>query len=826
MKEKKSAREQDKERRADTKQPKAKKQQSGKQIKRTVIQTLPYEYFVTNYIMLNRSNVKVGRETVNLYSKTYLIPDINYTALTEDQQEDKLRQFADLLNHFDSSVSVQISLVNSRINREEFEGRLLLQDRQDGHDHQRHEFNDVMRGKIMEGQKGLQCRKYITVTVCAVDFETANSRLYNIEQRMNRSLALLGTKAIPLTANERVRLMTDILCDVDKQIDSVSRSEFARKAEKQLCCPDYFEFKKNYFMFNDKFARCLYFKRLGAEVSDSIYSELLETNLNMIISENIDFVDQAEALRLVQRKLTDMKQEEIDKTRKSANAAKGAFVDPIEGTALETDKLEAKALLEKLQNHNQKMTRVQFILMILADSYDELESATDKINTILRGRQIEVSDAPWRQEQAFDSCLPIGNSCGIDREQNIQVRRTLDTDSTAIFMPFNARELLHEGGIYFGQNKLSRSIILFDRSKLNNPNTFIFGMPGSGKSMLAKLIILFIYLSQNDEILIVDPEREYAALVELLGGEVIYMSENSGTHINPLDLTENPDTDDKEYNPVKAKLDFLLSFFSAIMGDCEITPIQKTIIDSVMHSAYEHHKEPTLREYYDELQKYEQNATEETRSAAAYLRQTLHLYVHGSMNVFAHETNVNIQKRIVAYDIKELGKNMQTLSMMIVLENIWDRVAKNRARGIRTHIMIDEMYLLFKSEQSANFFYELYKRARKWGGVPCGITQNVDDLLRSELARTMISNTQFVVMLGQNETDREQLANLLHIPKETMDTYLNGVGAGNGMIYAGDFGVIPFDNSFPTDTDIYRIISTRFGEMQKAVTVHAEDQPT
>lgn len=792
--------------------------------KRTTIQTLPYERFVSNHVMLNASNVKVGREMVNLYSKSYLVEDINYSVLTEDEQEVKLRQYSELLNNYDSTVSVQISLVNLPMNTADSES-LMLHARGDGHDHQREEFNSVIRGKIMDGQKGLECRKIITVTVCAVDFETANTRLYNFEQRLNRRLAVIGTKAIPLTANDRVRLMADILCDPNKAISPVSRSELDRQAEKQLCCPDSFEFKKDWFMIGDKYARCIYIKRLGSEVTDNLYPELLELNLQSVISENIDFVDQAEALKLVQRKMTDMKQEELTKKRKSAETAKGANIDPIEGTALETDIIEAKAYLEKLQGHNVKMTRVQFLMMILADSMDELRSATDKVNSVLRGRQIEMSTAPLRQEVAFDSCLPIGNSCGIDKEQNLQVRRTLDTDSTAIFMPFQSRELMHENGIYFGQNRLSRSVILFDRMKLNNPNSFIFGMPGSGKSMLAKLMILYIYLSQNDEILIVDPEREYAALVELLGGEVIYMSENSGTHINPLDLTENPDSDDKEYNPVKAKLDFLLSFFSAIMGDAEITPIQKTIIDSVMHSAYRNYLKPTLKEYYDELLKYEQEASEETRPSAAYLRQTLHLYVHGSMNVFAHETNVNIHKRIVAYDIKELGKNMQTLSMMIVLENIWDRVAKNRAKGVKTQIFCDELYLLFKSEQSANFFYELYKRARKWGGVPCGITQNVDDLLRSELARTMISNTQFVVMLAQNETDREQLANLLHIPKETMDTYLNGVGAGCGMIYAGDYGVIPFDNSFPTDTDIYRIISTRFGEMQKAVTVHAEDQP-
>ena len=780
----------------------------------TTCETLPYERFVSNYIMLNRSNVKVGRETVNLYSKSYLVPDINYAVLTEDEQEEKLRQFADMLNAFDSTVSVQISLLNSPINRADFEQKYLLHDRQDGQDARRHEFNDVIRGKVMNGQKGMQCRKYITVTVCAVDFDSANARLYNLEQRMNRSLRQLGTAAIPLTVTDRVQLMAEILCDTEKQIPAVSYADYAQQTEKQLCCPDSFVFKPKYFMIGDKYTRCLYFKRLGAEVSDSIYAELLETNLRMILTENIDFVDQAEALQLVKRKLTDMKQEEIVRKGRAVETSKGAYVDPIEGTALETEKLEAKAQLEKLQGQNVKMTRVQFLVMLLADSLEELESATDKVRTILRFRQIEISEAPYRQELAFDSCLPIGNSCGIDKAHNIQVRRTLDTDSTAIFMPFHARDLLHAGGVYFGQNQLSRSVILFDRMQLNNPNSFIFGMPGSGKSMLAKLMILYIYLSQNDEILIVDPEREYAALVELLGGEVIYMSENSGTHINPLDLTENPDSDDREYDPVKAKLDFMLSFFSAIMGDCEITPIQKTIIDSVMHTAYRNYAKPTLREYYAELQAYEQNADEETRAAAAFLRQTLYLYVHGSMNVFAHETNVNIHKRIVAYDIKELGKNMQTLSMMIVLENIWNRVAKNRARGIKTQIFVDEMYLLFKSEQSANFFFELYKRARKWGGVPCGITQNVDDLLRSARARTMISNTQFVVMLAQNQTDREQLANLLHIPQETMDTFLSSAGSGSGLIYAGDFGLIPFDNTFPTDTEIYRIATTKFGEVQ------------
>lgn len=809
----KSARDIDREREAKTQKAK-KKEKKDKQplkIKRTVIQTLPYESFVSNYVMLLKSGVKVGKETTNLYSKTYLVPDVNYSALTREEQLVKMQLYIELLNGFDSTVSLQMTLLNTKINREDFENRLLLKDKHDGLDDERHEFNSILHDKIMHGQNGIQCRKFITVTVSAINFDAASTRFFNMEAHLMTCLTKLGTELIPLKANDRVRLMADILCDVNSVITPISREEFARGAEKMHCCPDYFEFKKDYFLYNNTFARCIYFKKLPESVEDTIFKDILEMNQSLIISKNVEFVEPSEALTLLQRKITDMKQEEIVKVRKAAAAARGAFVDPIEGTQLAVDKAHAQEFLEDLKERNQKMTLCQFIIMLTAESYDELEKNTEALEIILRKHQIEPIQAPYRQEQAFASVLPIGNSFSADKEHNIQVRRTLSSESTAVFMPFNARELLHENGLFYGQNKMTKNVIMFDRRKLKNPNGFIFGVPGSGKSFAAKLEMIFSILATNDEILIVDPEREYTALAELLGGEVIYISENSATHINPMDLTENPDQDDKEYNPIKAKLDFMLSFFSCILSNQEISPIQKTVIDNVMHETYKKYEKPTLKEYYAELETYEATAADEIKSEVAYLRQTLHLYVHGSMNVFANPSNVNINKRIVVYDIKELGKNLQTLGMMIVLENLWDRVAQNRAKGLGTRIYIDEMYLLFKSEESANFFYELYKRARKWGGIPTGITQNVDDLLRSELARTMLSNTQFVLMLSQNTTDREQLARLLHISPETM-MYVTSASPGSGLIYADEFGTIPFENKFPTDTNLYRIISTRFNE--------------
>jgi hypothetical protein len=801
------------------KKEKSKARESQNSVKRTVLQTMPYEKFVSEYIMRVKSNVKIGKQTANLYSKSYLVPDINYASLPSTEQETKLLAYVDLLNGFDSSASVQITLHNTKINKKDFEERVLLKYKEDGFNEEREEFNGILHDRLMLGQNGIQCKKYITITVPAINFEAANTKFLNYEAHLNLCTQKLGTEMIPLKANERVRILTDIFRGVNTDLSFITRDEFARQSEKMLCCPEYFEFKKDYFMFNDKYARCLYFQKLPtSSISDTIFKDIIETNQSLIITKNIEFVDTADAIELVRRQITNMKSEEIAKTKAAANSSRGAFIDPIEGTELAENKAQAYEFLEDLQGRNQKMTLCQFIIMVMADSHDELEKSTETLRIITRKNQILLSTAPYRQEQAFASVLPLGNSNSNDKEKNLQIRRTLSSESTAVFCPFNSKELVHEGGIYYGVNQINRSVILFNRCLLSNPNGFIFGIPGGGKGVTAKSEIVYSILGTNDDVIILDPEREYTPLANTFNGEVIHISENSTMHINPLDLTENPDPTDAEYDPITAKLDFLLSFFSAILGNVEIEAQQKTIIDSVMRDVYKNHEQPTLKEYYAELERYEKEAEGDNKRIAARLRHALHLYVHGSMNVFSKPSNVNINKRVVVYDIKDLGKNMQTLGMMIVLENIWDRIAKNRAKGIGTRIYIDEMYLMFKSEQCADFFYVLYKRARKWGGIPTGITQNVDDLLQSKNARTMLSNTKFIIMLSQNPTDCEVLSEILKIPPETMN-YVNNSGVGRGLIYAGEYGNIPFDNRFPTDTKLYRILSTKFGEnLDKAET--------
>ena len=399
------------------------------------------------------------------------------------------------------------------------------------------------------------------------------------------------------------------------------------------------------------------------------------------------------------------------------------------------------------------------------------------------------------------SCLPLGNC-------RLKVRRTLTTESACVFMPFNSKELSQKGGVYYGLNQTTNNLIIFNRASLINANGFILGCPGSGKSFSAKREMVNVFLATDDEIIIVDPEREYTNLVRALGGELLYISESSDTHLNPLEISL------EEYNKgedvVSSKYDFFLSFFETIMGKQGISPEQKTIIDNCLHEVYRDFllgkttEMPTLKDYYDILSK-------QTSEEAKPLYMSLELFVNGSMKTFSYPSNVDVNNRVVVYDIKDLGKQLKPLGMMVVLENLWDKIVRNRERGIRTRIYIDEIYLLFRNEESANFLFELYKRARKWGGIPTGITQNVEDLLKSDTARSMLSNSEFILMLNQAASDRDKLSHLLKIP-ENMMSFVTGAPAGSGLIYCGLNGSLPFKDDFPTDTKLYKLMTTKFGE--------------
>lgn len=785
-----SARSIDKLRTAKEKPPKKVKEKPKKRkIARTVQDTIPYDHVCNNYII---------QTCKNHFSKTYSFSDITYTAADEGTQEQIFLAYGDLLNSFDTTDDIQVTLHNNVVNEREFKNRILLKHMNDGFDEYRDEYNEMLLDKMQQGQNGITTKKYLTITVTAADLQLAQQKFLAHELHIRSIFQKIGCEMTPLKANERIRIIADIFRGVNQEIRPISTSEFLRGAEKSLCCPDYFEFRKDYFMYNDKYARMIYLKHLPSGLVDNILTDICGTSLPIVVTLNIAPVDPADAIKIIKRQLTSMKSEKIQKEKKASQH--GVYSDVI-NEDLKLSLAEAEEQLNDLQSKNQKMFLLNLVIMITGNNFEELENNTEKIEAVFRTKVCTTSRAAFQQEDAMASCLPLGNC-------RLPVRRTLTTESTAVFMPFNSKELSQEGGTYYGLNQSTNNLIVFNRASLINANGFILGSPGSGKSFSAKREMVNCFLGSNDEIIIVDPEREYTNLVKALNGELIYISENSQSHLNPLEISI------EEYNRgedvVSGKFDFFLSFFQTIMGKKSISPEQKTIIDNCLHEVYQDfllgntQKMPTLRDYYEVLKKHK---SEE----AKVLYMSLELYVNGSMKTFSYESNVNTNNRVVVYDIKDLGKQLKPLGMMVVLENLWDRIVKNRERGIRTRIYIDEIYLLFQNEESANFLFELYKRARKWGGIPTGITQNVEDLLKSDTARSMLSNSEFILMLKQAELDREQLAKILKIP-DTLMSFVIGSPAGSGLIYCGQNGSLPFKDDFPTDTKLYKLMTTKFGE--------------
>lgn len=773
---------------------KVKEGSAVRKVPQSVQDTMPYVAVVDDYIFL----VEEYNDGRNKYSKTYAFDDINYAAAAGAEQDQLFLAYADVLNGFDTTIDVQVTIHNNKYNKSDFAEKILLKERNDSYDVYRKEYNDMLKSRMKEGQNGITRQKYITITVSALSLDIAKQQFNAIEIHLKTTFQKLGTVIKTLNANERIRILTDVFRGTNRHVREISQSEFWRQAEKSLCCPDYIEFKKDYFMFDNKYARTFFVRQLPSSMQDNVLTDVAETNLNLLITENIAPVAPDIAIKIVKRQLTSMRSNKMDKERKAA--ARGIFGTDVISDDHKQSIKEAEELLDDLMSKNQKMFLINICIMLISDSYEELEAQSTTIEGVFAKHITSISKATFQQEEVMCSTLPVGNS-------QLDVRRTLTTESTAVFMPFKSRELSHAGGVYYGLNQISNNMIIFDKTKLKNCNGFILGSPGSGKSFSAKREMVNVFLSTDADIIIIDPEREYTNLARALGGEVVFISEKSESHLNPMEINLEADDD-----PIKSKFSFMKSFFQTIMAPTAINSEQASIIDMCDKDIYTplisgvNTEMPTLADYFKALEKY----THQYESAIP-LYNALQLYVEGSMNTFSYSSNVNTNSRVVVYDLKDLGKSLKALGMMIVMENLWDRIVCNRQKGIRTYIYMDEIYLLFSNEETANFLFELYKRARKWGGVPTGITQNVEDLLHSATARTMLANSEFILMLNQNATDREQLAHLLKIP-DTQMQYVVGAPAGSGLMYFGANGCIPFKDDFPTNTQLYKLMTTKFGE--------------
>ena len=769
------------------KKSKKKRTKNKRVVPKTTQKTLPYKRVCDKYLF------KVDE---NKFSKTYRFEDVNYTIAKQEEQEAIFLAYCSVINTFDTSADVQITVHNNRVNKENFNKMVLLRHKGDSFDHYIDVYNDMLVEKMEQGQNGIIHNKYLTVTVQAADLEAAQAKFVTIDLEVANAFKKIGSIITPLTSNDRINLLKDIFRNVDEKIREFDDKDFKRQAERAYCCPDYFEFKKDYFMWNNKYARTMFIKDMPASLKDNLLTDIASTNLDVMVSVNIAPVDPYKALKIVNHQLTSMRANKLQAEKK---AIQSGYTSDVINEDLKHSLIEAEELLDDLRSKNQKMFLNNVIIMVTAKDFDELENNTETIKAVVRKHICSASTLKFQQEKGLQSVLPLGNC-------TLNIRRTLTTESTAVFLPFSAKEITQQNGMYYGLNALSNNMIIFNRLMLKNPNGFILGSPGSGKSFSAKREMLNVFLATDDDIIIIDPEREYTNLVEALNGEIINVSPASTNFINPLDMSQNYSDDE---SPLIMKSDFILSFCECLVGKQGLTAKEKTIIDRCLNITYAEYlqdfnpnKIPTLMDFYDILKS---QPEKEAQGLAL-------LYIKGNLNVFAHKTNVNTTNRVVSYDIKDLGKQLKTLGMLIVLDYVWNRITENRAKGKRTWIYMDEIYLLFANEYSANFLFELYKRARKWGGVPTGITQNVEDLLKSETARSMLSNTDFVMMLNQATSDRIQLAKILNI-SDNLLAYVTNSESGHGLICCGG-SIIPFKDKFPHN-ELYDLMTTKLEEVQK-----------
>ena len=749
----------------------------------------------------------ICRVTDTYYTKTIQFQDINYQL---SQDEDKTAIFdgwCDFLNYFDASVHFQLTFLNMAANKDTYGTQITIPLRGDEDDAIRTEYTQMLRDQLAKGNNGLIKTKYLTFGIEADGMKTAKPRLERIETDVLNNFKRLGVAAEPLNGTDRLRLLHDMLRIDDPAPFRFSWDWLASSglSVKDFIAPSSFEFAKgNYFGIGQKRGAASFLQILAPELNDRMLADFLDMESSLIVTMHVQSVDQVSAIKTIKRKITDLDRMKIEEQKKAVRSGYDMDIIPSD---LATYGAEAKKLLQELQSRNERMFLLTFLVLNIADSVPKLRNNVFQTSSIAQKYNCQLVRLDFRQEEGLMSSLPLGLN-------QVEIQRSLTTSAVAIFVPFTTQELYQNGSeaLYCGLNALSNNLIMVDRKFLKNPNGLILGTPGSGKSFAAKREIANVFFVTNDDIIICDPEAEYGPLVERLHGQVIKIAPTSPHYINPMDLNLNYSDDE---NPLSLKSDFILSLCELIVGGKDgLQPVEKTIIDRCVRMVYRDYLNdpkpenmPVLEDLYQELRRQEEKE-------AQYVATALEIYVTGSLNVFNHRTNVDIQNRIVAFDIKELGKQLKKIGMLVVQDQVWNRVTVNREAHKATRYYIDEFHLLLKEEQTAAYSVEIWKRFRKWGGVPTGITQNVKDLLASREVENIFENSDYIYMLNQASGDRQILAKQLNISPHQL-SYVTHSGEGEGLLFYGNI-ILPFVDRFPKDTELYRVMTTKPNEVSGA----------
>lgn len=749
----------------------------------------------------------ICRVGLDYYTKTVQFQDINYQLAQQEDKTEIFEEWCAFLNFFDSSVKFQLSFENMATDVSDFEKSIKISHKNDGFDDVRDEYSEVLLHQMEAGNNGLTKTKYLTFGINAESMKTAKPRLIHIETDILNNFKRLGVQAKSLNSSERLELMHRQF-----HIGDDAKFHFDWKyltgsglSVKDFIAPSSFAFPTGrYFQIGDMYG-CMSFLSIDAsDISDRLLADFLSMESSQIVTMHIQSVDQNEAIKTIKHTITELDRSKIEEQKKAVRAGYDMDIIPSD---LATYGKDAKALLKELQSQNERMFLLTFLVMNTGKTKQELENNVFQATSIAQKHNCNLVRLDYQQEQGLMSTLPLANNL-------IEIQRGMTTSSTAIFVPFTTQELFQSGdeALYYGLNALSNNMIMVDRKKLKNPNALILGTPGSGKSFSAKREIANSFLVTDDDIIISDPESEYSPLVARFGGQVIKISPTSDQFINPMDINMNYSDDD---NPIALKADFILSLCELIVGNKDgLRPVEKTVIDRCIRQIYQKYFEnpgpenmPILGDLYQALL-----AQEEPE--AKHVATALEIYVSGSLNVFNHRTNVELTNRLVCYDIKDLGKQLKKIGMIVVQDQVWGRVTENRSQGRSTRYYMDEMHLLLREDQTAAYTVEIWKRFRKWGGIPTGITQNVKDLLASKEVENIFENSDFIYMLNQAVGDRQILAKQLNISPHQL-SYVTHSGEGEGLLFYGNV-ILPFVDRFPTNTELYRIMTTRLSEVAEA----------
>lgn len=770
-----------------------KPEKNQKEQRLTVQRSIPY---------LEMGRDGICRVEEHLYSKTVRFYDINYQLAQNEDKNTIFESWCDFLNYFDASIRFQLSFINHKSDMSEYNKVIQIEPQHDQFDDVRMEYAQMLKQQLAKGNNGLVRTKYITFSIEAKSVREAKPRLERIETDILNNFKVLGVKAYPLNGVERLQIMYETFHQEEQQKFDFSYDRILQSGmtTKDFIAPTSFLFKSGKdFMMGDTYGAASYLNILAPELTDKVLAEFLDMDKNLVVSIHVQSVDQLKAIKLIKGKITDLDRMKIEEQKKAVRSGYDMEIIPSD---LATYGGEAKKILDDLQSRNERMFLVTVLFLNTSKTKQELDSAVFQTAGIAQKFNCTLNRLDYLQEQGLMSSLPLGAN-------HIKIERSLTTSSVAVFVPFVTQELFMGGdAMYYGVNAKTGNMIMLDRKRARCPNGLKLGTPGSGKSMSCKSEIVSVFLCTPDDVYICDPEAEYYPLVKRLHGQVVKLSPTSKSYVNPLDINLNYSEDE---NPLALKSDFVLSFCELVMGGKNgLEAIEKTVIDRAVQVIYRPYLADPRPENMPILSDLHQALLDQHIPEADRVAQALDLYVNGSLNVFNHRTNVNIENRIVAFDIKELGKQLKKLGMLIVQDQIWGRVTQNRSQGKATWYFCDEFHLLLREEQTAAFSCEIWKRFRKWGGIPTGATQNVKDLLSSPEIENILENSDFICLLNQASGDRRILAERLNISPQQL-RYVDNSEPGEGLLIYENV-ILPFRNPIPQRSQLYKIMTTRLGE--------------